>query len=141
MLPRDHPWEGLIGFQPELLVARFLFPRQGEAPGVLSKPPAENAKLNEHRQLEWSESFLDGSFARAKKGARKSEKNKRGKETKWMVAVDGRRLPLGNSLHFASPPEVRPARGTDARGDPRRLLSPRRAAAAETAASDYRQRL
>jgi len=32
------------------------------------------AELNEREQLDWSESFLDGSFAPAKKGARKSEK-------------------------------------------------------------------
>jgi transposase len=30
-------------------------------------------ELNERQQLKWSESFLDGSFAPAKKGARKSE--------------------------------------------------------------------
>ena len=29
------------------------------------------AELNQHGQLDWSESFLDGSFASAKKGARK----------------------------------------------------------------------
>ncbi len=32
------------------------------------------AELNQREQLNWSESFLDGSFAPAKKGARKSEK-------------------------------------------------------------------
>src|SRR6516165_7945842 len=32
------------------------------------------AELNQREQLDWSESFLDGSFAPAKKGARKSEK-------------------------------------------------------------------
>ena len=32
------------------------------------------SELNERRQLEWSESFLDGSFAPAKKGAAESEK-------------------------------------------------------------------
>jgi transposase len=48
------------------------------------------AELNQREQLDWSESFLDGSFAPAKKGARKSEKTKRGKGTKWMVVVDGR---------------------------------------------------
>src|ERR1700686_2311206 len=30
-------------------------------------------------------------------------KTKRGKGTKWMVVVDGLHLPLGNSLHSASP--------------------------------------
>src|SRR5579884_1442475 len=32
------------------------------------------AELNQREQLDWSESFLDGSFAPAKKGARKSAK-------------------------------------------------------------------
>src|ERR1700680_4586029 len=32
------------------------------------------AELNQREQLDWSELFLDGSFAPAKKGARKSEK-------------------------------------------------------------------
>lgn len=32
------------------------------------------AELNEQRQLDWSETFLDGSFAPAKKGAKKSGK-------------------------------------------------------------------
>jgi transposase len=32
------------------------------------------SELNERQQLKWSESFLDGSFAPAKKGAPKSEK-------------------------------------------------------------------
>ena len=32
------------------------------------------AELNERQQLNWSESFLDGSFAPAKKGATESEK-------------------------------------------------------------------
>src|SRR6202051_722837 len=39
-------------------------------------------------------------------------KTKRGKGTKWMVVVDGRGLPLGNSLHSASPGEVTLAKTT-----------------------------
>src|SRR2546427_2116640 len=39
-------------------------------------------------------------------------KIKRGKGTKWMVAVDGRGLPLGEYLHSASPAEVRLAETT-----------------------------
>jgi transposase len=43
------------------------------------------SELNERRQLEWSESFLDGSFAPAKKGAQKSEKpsGARGRSGWW----------------------------------------------------------
>jgi hypothetical protein len=35
--------------------------------------------MNQPKQLDWSESFLDGSFAPAKKGARKPEKPSGGK--------------------------------------------------------------
>ena len=48
------------------------------------------SELNE-RQLKWSESFLDGSFAPAKKGAAESEK-----------PSGARGLPLGEYLHSAS---------------------------------------
>ena len=58
------------------------------------------AELNERQQLKWSESFLDGSFAPAKKGA------------KWMVVVDGAGVPLGNHLDSASPAEVQLAEKT-----------------------------
>jgi len=37
------------------------------------------SELNERQQLKWSESFLDGSFAPAKKGALRSEKPAGGK--------------------------------------------------------------
>lgn len=70
------------------------------------------AELNERQQLRWSESFLDGSFASAKKRGSAVGKTKRGKGTKWMVVVDGRGLPLGNYLHSASPAEVKLAETT-----------------------------
>ena len=43
------------------------------------------SELNERQQLKWSESFLDGSFAPAKKGAPKSEKpsGARGRSGWW----------------------------------------------------------
>jgi transposase len=43
------------------------------------------SELNERQQLKWSESFLDGSFAPAKKGARKSEEpsGARGRSGWW----------------------------------------------------------
>jgi len=69
------------------------------------------SELNERQQLKWSESFLDGSFAPAKKGLR-SWQNRRGKGTKWMVMVDGAGVPLGDHLHSASPAEVRLAETT-----------------------------
>jgi transposase len=63
-------------------------------------------ELHEQQQLKWSEAFLDGSFAPAKKGSGVG-KTKRGKGTKWMVVVDGQGVPLGNHLHAASPSEVK----------------------------------
>src|ERR1700681_4589011 len=43
------------------------------------------SELNERQQLKWSESFLDGSFAPAKKGAQESEKpsGARGRSGMW----------------------------------------------------------
>ncbi|MHB8756208.1 MAG: transposase [Candidatus Acidiferrales bacterium] len=43
------------------------------------------SELNERQQLKWSESFLDGSFAPAKKGAAESEKpsGARGRSGWW----------------------------------------------------------
>jgi len=43
------------------------------------------AELNERQQLKWSESFLDGSFAPAKKGAAESERpsGARGRSGGW----------------------------------------------------------
>jgi len=70
------------------------------------------SELNEREELDWSGSFLDGSFAPAKKGAQESGKTKRGKGTKWMVVVDGQGVPLGDQLHSASPAEVRLAETT-----------------------------
>jgi transposase len=67
--------------------------------------------LDEEGLLRWDETFLDGSFAPAKKGARPSA-TKRGKGTKWMVLVDGQGLPLGVRLESASPHEVTLAEAT-----------------------------
>ena len=70
------------------------------------------SELNERQQLKWSESFLDGSFAPAKKGAQESEKpsGARGRSGWWWSTDRG--LPLGNYLHSASPAEVKLAETT-----------------------------
>jgi hypothetical protein len=68
--------------------------------------------LDEEGLLKWDETFLDGSFAPAKKGAPAVGKTKRGKGTKWMVLVDGQSLPLGVRLESASPHEVTLAEAT-----------------------------
>ena len=68
--------------------------------------------LDEEGLLKWDETFLDGSFAPAKKRGLAVGKTKRGKGTKWMVLVDGQGLPLGVRLESASPAEVTLAEAT-----------------------------
>jgi hypothetical protein len=46
--------------------------------------------------------FLDGSFAPAKRGGEKVGVTKKGKGTKWMLVVDGDGLPLGSHLDSAN---------------------------------------
>jgi hypothetical protein len=70
------------------------------------------AELNERQQLNWSESFMDGSFAPAKEGGAAVGKTKRGKGTMWMVVVEGGGVPLGVRPYSASPAEVRLAEET-----------------------------
>src|SRR6476620_7747079 len=68
--------------------------------------------LDQQGQLDWSMSFLDGSFAPAKKGGEKVGPTKKGKGTKWMLVVDGNGLPLGFHLDSATCAEVRLAERT-----------------------------
>jgi transposase len=73
------------------------------------------SELNERQQWKRSESFLDGSFAPAKKGALESEQpSGQGNE------VDGGRRPRSSSEKLPSLciPGGSPARGNDARGHP-----------------------
>ncbi len=49
--------------------------------------------------------FSDGSFASAKKGPEVG-KAKRGKDSKWMVAVYGEGIPLGGPVTSSSLAEV-----------------------------------
>ncbi len=92
------------------------------------------SELNERQQLKWSESFLDGSFAPAKKGLR-SRKNQAGQGDE----VDGggrRRGCSSGRLPSLCIPGGSPARGNDARGDPGRAASSPRPAKAEAGAGD-----
>ena len=97
------------------------------------------SELNERQQLKWSESFMDSSFAPAKK-ARWSRENQAGQGDE--VDGGGRRPRsfLGRlpSLCF---PGGSPAHGNDARGDPRRPSPSFRATTTETPARDRRQGL
>jgi transposase len=82
--------------------------------------------LDEQGKLDWSMAFLDGSFAPAKKGGEQVGLTKKGKGTKWMLAIDGHGLPLGFHLDGASAAEVRLAEATLATiSVPRRRGRPR----------------
>jgi transposase len=70
------------------------------------------AALDLRGKLDWSMAFLDGSFAPAKKGGEKVGLTKKGKGTKWMLAIDGNGLPLGFHLDSANAAEVRLAGAT-----------------------------
>ncbi len=65
------------------------------------------SELDQQGKLDWSETFMDGSFAPAKKRGACVGKTKRGKGTKWMVVVDGKGVPQGSQLASASPAEVK----------------------------------
>ncbi len=97
--------------------------------------------------LKSEQTFLDGSFAPAKKGGSAVGKAKRGKGTKWMVLVDGGGLPLGVRLESGSPGEVTLAEATLAevkvsRPEGRPRIKPKRAIAERAYNSDpLRERL
>src|SRR6516162_7055968 len=57
-------------------------------------------------------SYLDGSFAPAKRGGEQVGVTKKGKGTKWMLVVDGTGLPLGFHLELANVAEVKLAART-----------------------------
>jgi hypothetical protein len=63
-------------------------------------------ELNRKGHLDWSEAFIDGSFASAEKGCW-NRKGQAGKGTKWMVVVDDQGTPLGKHFGSASPAEVK----------------------------------
>jgi hypothetical protein len=86
--------------------------REWDERGVWFKTWRESlSELNERRQLEWSESFLDGSFAPAKKGARKWEKPS-GEGAEADGAGRRPRNSFGDHLCSASPAEVKLAETT-----------------------------
>src|SRR5260370_27474308 len=68
--------------------------------------------LDQRGRLDWSLSFLDGSFAPAKNGGEKGGLTKKGKGTKWMLVGDGNGLPLGFHLDSANTAEGKLAEQT-----------------------------
>ena len=95
------------------------------------------AELNEREQLNWSESFLDGSFAPAKKGAPKSEKpsGARARSGWWWSTA---RVFLWESSFTLHP---RTKRGRNACFDPGNAAKPRWAATRESPTGNRRSRL
>jgi transposase len=69
-------------------------------------------QLDRTGRLDWSISFLDGSFVPAKNGGAGVGLTRKGKGTKWMLVVDGHGLPLGFHLAGADQAEVRLAETT-----------------------------
>jgi transposase len=65
------------------------------------------SELDQRGRLDWSESFLDASFAPAKKGASRSAKPAKAK-----VVADGKGIPLGSQLASAQAAEVKLAETT-----------------------------
>ena len=61
--------------------------------------------LDQQGLINWEETFIDASFAAAKKGPAVGT-TKGGKGTKLMVVADGQGIPLGGYLCSASPAEV-----------------------------------
>jgi transposase len=83
--------------------------------------------LDQQGKVDWSMAVLDGSFAPAKKGGDQVGLTKKGKGTKWMLAIDGNGLPLGFHLESAQTAEVRLAEQTlDTISVPCRRGRPRR---------------
>ena len=95
------------------------------------------SELNERQQLKWSESFLDGSFVPAKKGAAESEKpsGARGRSGWWWSTAAVFLWETTCTLH----PRGSQARGNDARGDPDKTTSSGGPSTTETSAGDRRQ--
>src|SRR5262249_24553779 len=80
------------------------------------------ATLDQQGKLDWSMTFLNGSYAPATKGGDKVGLTKKGKGIKWMLVVDGSGLPLGFHLDSATKAEVKLAEQTL---DTIRLVRPR----------------
>jgi len=82
--------------------------------------------LDEEGLLKWDETFLDGSFAPAKKGASRSVKPSGARGRSGWYWWNGQGLPLGVRLESASPSEVTLAEATlDEVRVPRRKGRPR----------------
>lgn len=61
------------------------------------------AALDRYSALCCPLAFLDGSYAPAQKDGEKVSLAKKGKGTKWMLAIDGNGLPLGFTWRVPTP--------------------------------------
>jgi transposase len=71
------------------------------------------AILDVRGQLDWTMAFLDGSFASAKKGGDKVGLTKKGKDTKWMLALGSALGALGGVVRSRLPSRVAPTSEPD----------------------------
>ena len=69
-------------------------------------------QLDGQDPLKWGAMFCRRQFCSRQKGSDAVGKTKRGKGTKWMVAVDGQGIALGSNMHSASPAEATLVEGT-----------------------------
>lgn len=81
-----------------------MWEQQGVMDSILERISLE---LFERGVLELSESFIDGTFAPAKKRGKFVEKTKKGKGTKVMGITDAQGLPIGLCLESASRHEIK----------------------------------
>ena len=84
----------------------------GGARGLVEHLASVPERVERTPAIEMERVVSGRQFCSGKKGGAEVGKTKRGKGTKWMVVVDGRGVPLGNSLHSASPSEMRLAEQT-----------------------------
>jgi transposase len=100
---------GEISASFDLLAA---FARLGGAGRLVENLASVPERIERTPAVEMERVVPGRQFCSGKKGGAEVGKTKRGKGTKWMVVVDGRGVPLGNSLHSASPSEIRLAEQT-----------------------------
>ncbi|MGA7924407.1 MAG: IS5 family transposase [Candidatus Sulfotelmatobacter sp.] len=101
------PWSDLPERYPSYQTCHRRFQQwvgSGVMRGILEALALE---LKVRGVLNVEEAFIDGSFAPAKKGARRSGKPKRGKGTKIMAVADRNGLPVSICVESATPHEVK----------------------------------
>src|SRR5262245_21013080 len=106
------PWADLPDRYPSYQTCHRRF-QQWVQSGVLKDILSVLAEaLHDEGYLDVRETFIDGSFAPAKKGGNRIGKTKRGKGTKVMAIADRHGLPVAVHVESATPHEVRLVKAT-----------------------------